>query len=110
MALTNDHFKDGILKEVPFDCCCPSLNDILVFRTCECGIYHGSKKAFQYIDEHVLFVQNRQMQFKQKNKLHKMPTVANADHRYHSDYRLGCLHEKLVEGVVIVPHTITTFL
>lgn len=46
MALNDEKFQKGTVKEVPFDKCCPSLRDIIQDRTCElCGIYHGTKKS-----------------------------------------------------------------
>jgi hypothetical protein len=36
----------GTKHELPFDYCCPSLQDLLGSRTCEkCGIYHATKKS-----------------------------------------------------------------
>lgn len=46
MALKDEKFQVGTVREVPFDQCCPSLKDIIEGRTCEmCFICHGSKKS-----------------------------------------------------------------
>jgi hypothetical protein len=45
MALKDDEFKVGNVNEVPFDKCCPSLQEIVERRSCECGLYHGTIKS-----------------------------------------------------------------
>lgn len=49
MMLKDDHFKVGPINEIPFDICCPSLKELVPSRTCNCGLYHGTKKS---LNEH----------------------------------------------------------
>jgi hypothetical protein len=46
-ALNEEQFRVGKINEVPFDYCCPSISSMISSRSCNCGLYFGTKKCLQ---------------------------------------------------------------
>lgn len=48
LAIDDTHLREGINQELPFDYCCPSVEELIKQRTCQlCGIYHASMKSLK---------------------------------------------------------------
>lgn len=42
-SVKDKHFRIEQMQEVPFECCCPSLKEVVSSRTFKCGQYHGKR-------------------------------------------------------------------
>jgi hypothetical protein len=48
LGLNLQDYNQGIIKETPFDLCCPSIQSMIAQRSCKnCGLYHSSIKSLK---------------------------------------------------------------